>query len=156
MSFTTEEIFQIVNTGKTPSIHLENFPNIPSKWKNEKLSKKWDKLKIPRNVVNAAIEIKRSNKEVGSSLEADVQVYLDDDYLKLCSGIDLSELFITSKAEAKPKNKNENFFKIEGVDNINVKVKKAAGHKCPRCWKIVEDTCDRCDKATKNNHDAKE
>ena len=46
--------------------------------------------------------------------------------------------------------KNENFFKIDGVENIMVRVKKASGTKCPRCWKIVENTCDRCDKATKN------
>ena len=40
LSFTTEEIFQIINQEKNSSIHLEAFPNIPSKWKNEKLFKR--------------------------------------------------------------------------------------------------------------------
>ena len=40
--------------------------------------------KIIRNVANAAIEVKRSNKDIGSSLEADVQIYLGKEYLELC------------------------------------------------------------------------
>ena len=30
------------------------------------------------NIVNAAIEVKRSSKEIGSSLEADIEIYLKD------------------------------------------------------------------------------
>ena len=33
LSFTTEEIFQILNKDKNLSIHLETFPTIPSKWR---------------------------------------------------------------------------------------------------------------------------
>ena len=82
LSFTTEEIFIILNKDKNSSIHLETFPIIPSKWSDEKLFQKWDKLKIIRNVVNAAIEVKRSSKELGSSLEADIKIYLDKEYLQ--------------------------------------------------------------------------
>ena len=81
LSFTTEEIYQILNQGKNSSIHLETFPDIPQEWKNEKLFQKWNQLKILRNVVNAAIEVKRSNKDIGSNLEADVQIYLNILYL---------------------------------------------------------------------------
>ena len=35
LSFTTEEIFQIINKEQTSSIHLQTFPKIPKKWKNE-------------------------------------------------------------------------------------------------------------------------
>ena len=104
---------------------------------------KWDKLKVVRKVINAAIEIKRSKKEIGSSLEADVQIYLGEDYLKLSKNIDLSEYFITSKAEAKPLNDNDELFKVDGVDNIKALVKKAKGEKCSRCWKILETSCER-------------
>ena len=83
LSFTTEEIFQIINQGKSSSIHLQTFPKIPLTWKNEKLFKKWEKFKVIRKVVNAAIEVKRSNKDIGSSLEADVEVYLKEDGLKI-------------------------------------------------------------------------
>jgi len=145
LSFTTEEIFQIINQEKNSSVHLQVFPKIPKSWKNEKLFEKWEKFKIIRKVVNAAIEIKRSNKEIGSSLEADVEVYLKEDYLKIAKDFDLAENFITSKAEVKEFVKdNNNFFKLEEIENINILVKKAEGKKCPRCWKIFSGPCLRC------------
>ena len=74
LSFTTEEIFQIMNSGTNSSIHLESFPKIPTNWENKKLYEKWEKIKIIRNVVNAGIEVKRSSKDIGSSLEADIEI----------------------------------------------------------------------------------
>ena len=145
LSFTTEEIFQIINPKKNSSIHLQTFQKIPMNWKNEKLFEKWGKFKIIRNVVNAAIEVKRSSKDIGSSLEADVEVYLEKDYLKIIKDFDLPESFITSKAVAKELNQdNKNHFKLDEIKNISVLVKKAEGKKCPRCWKIFEGSCIRC------------
>jgi isoleucyl-tRNA synthetase len=144
LSFTTEEIYKIVNKNKTDSIHLQNFPNIPRTWQNNQLFKRWNKLNYVRQVCNAAIEIKRSNKELGSSLEADLEIYLDDQYLKLAKEIDLSEYCITSQAIAKPfDNKKENLFQIENIAGVKVLVKKAKGKKCPRCWKITNTKCDK-------------
>ena len=143
LSFTTEEIFQILNKENKSSIHLENFPSIPSKWENKKLFEKWEKLKIVRNVANAAIEIKRSNKDIGSSLEAEVEIYLGKEYLNLTKDVDLAEYFIISKAEAKPIIEDNKLFKLEEVDEVKVLVKKAKGKKCSKCWKILEISCDR-------------
>ena len=150
LSFTTEEIFRILNQGTDTSIHLQKFPDIPPSWENEKLAEKWSKLKIVRNVANAAIEIKRSNKDIGSSLEADVQIYLGDEYLKLVQDVDLSEYFITSKASAKSIIDDDKLFKLEEVGNVGVLVKKAKGKKCSRCWKILEKPCDRDSCGLKN------
>ena len=133
------------NQGKNSSIHLQVFPKIPTSWKNEKLFEKWEKFKIIRKVVNAAIEVKRSNKDIGSSLEADVEIYLKEDYLKIVKDFDLPENFITSKAVAKKFVKNNNLFKLDEIENINVLVKKAEGEKCPRCWKIFPGPCARCE-----------
>ncbi len=144
LSFTTEEIFQTMNQGQSSSIHLQPFPKIPKSWKNDKLFEKWEKFKIIRKVVNAAIEVKRSNKEIGSSLEADVKIYLNEDYLKIVKDLDLSENFITSKAEATKLINNDNLFRLEEIKDIKVLVKKAEGEKCPRCWKIFSDPCIRC------------
>jgi isoleucyl-tRNA synthetase len=150
LSFTTEEIFQILNKEKNSSIHLEVFPSVPSKWQSEKLFQKWDKLKIVRTVANAAIEIKRSGKEIGSSLEADVKVYLGKEYLQFVDKVDLSELFITSKAEAKPMIDDSNLFKLNDLDKIKISVKKAKGKKCSRCWKVLETSCERNNCGLKN------
>ena len=150
LSFTTEEIFQIINQGKNKSIHLENFPDIPSKWENKKLFEKWNELKIIRNVANAAIEIKRSDKEIGSSLEADVEIYLADKFLKLVKDVNLAEFFITSNVIAKPFIDDDKFFKLENVNNIRVLVKKAKGKKCSRCWKILKSPCEKNNCGLKN------
>jgi len=148
LSFTTEEIFQIINQDQNSSIHLQKFSKVPTKWKNQKLFEKWEKFKIIRKVVNAAIEVKRSNKDIGSSLEADVQIYLNEEYLNVARDFDLSENFITSKAESKKLIKDNNFFQLEEITGVKVLVKKAEGEKCPRCWKIFPGSCKRC--KTKN------
>ena len=129
---------------------MEAFPKIPSMWENQKLFEKWEKLKVVRNVANAAIEIKRSSKEIGSSLEADIEIYLGEDYLKLVKDINLSEYFITSKANAKPMINDNKLFKLGNVDNAKVLVTKAKGKKCSRCWKILENPCKRNNCGLKN------
>ena len=72
--------------------------------------------------------------------------YLKEDYMEVVKDFDLSENFITSKAAAKKFTKdNNNLFKLDEIDNINVLVKKAEGKKCPRCWKIFVGPCVRCE-----------
>ena len=148
ISFTTEEIYKIIYNNEK-SIHLENFSTIPEKWLNKSLGNKWNQLKLVRQVCNVAIEVKRTNKELGSSLEADLEIFLDKKYLDLVKNIDLSEFCITSKAKAQILNgqKDLELFKLENIQGIGVLVKKAVGNKCPRCWKIFEESCNRCKNA---------
>jgi len=150
LSFTTEEIFQIINTEKKSSIHLENFPKIPKNWEDKKLYEKWEKLKVIRNVVNAGIEVKRSNKDIGSSLEADIEIFLGKEYLELVKGINLPEYFITSKASVKNIISDNKIFKLDDISNVGVLVEKAKGEKCSRCWKILGNPCERCSSVLKN------
>ena len=48
---------------------------IPKNWQNKKLSDKWDQLYKIKQEASIAIETKRSSKEIGSSLEADVKLW---------------------------------------------------------------------------------
>ena len=130
LSFTTEEIYQLISK-QNKSIHMEKFMNYPKKFKNEDLEKKWTELIKIRNICNISIEEKRANKEIGSSLEAEISVQLNNNYKKIVTSIDLSELCITSKAE---------IIYDDKVD-IVVNSKKAKGDKCPVCWKISPDPC---------------
>jgi len=140
LSFTTEEISELAQKNKKTSIHEENFPEIPDSWKNNNLSKKWEKLLKVRQQVNIAIEEKRSSKIIGSSLEADVEIALPKPEFDILKEIDAKELFITS-------NVTQNILK-DKKSEISVTVKKAKGTKCSRCWKIVEKVkkgkCSRC------------
>ena len=139
--FTTEEIYKLINK-KEESIHQLNFASIPGLWKNINLENKWKDLYRVKQIVNIAIEEKRTSKEIGSSLEADIEIYLNKKTHDLLNGLDLSEYFITSKAVRKI---NEDQKK-----DIIVKVKKAVGSKCNRCWKILDSKCERCLKVTKD------
>ena len=132
LSFTTEEIYKLLfNNNK--SIHLEKFSEFPEKFKNDTLNKKWQELIKIRNICNISIEEKRASKEIGSSLEAELKINLDNNFSNIAKNIDFSELCITSKAEIIFKEKSETI-----VDTV-----KAKGFKCPVCWKISEEPCPR-------------
>ncbi len=132
LSFTTEEIHQLVSKS-SKSIHLEKFLKFPEKFKNQRLQDKWLELIKIRDACNVSIEEKRASKEIGSSLEADLNIKLNEKYKDILGGIDLSELCIVSKT-------NINF---DRQSDIFVETKKASGNKCPVCWKISVEPCER-------------
>ena len=69
LSFTTEEIYRLINKEEENSIHLKNFIEIPENWKNEEIDSNWEKIKKIRDVANISIESQRAIKVIGSSLE---------------------------------------------------------------------------------------
>ena len=115
------------------SIHLEKFLDFPVSFANEKLYQKWIELIKIRNICNISIEEKRANKEIGSSLEANLNIHLDQKLEEMTKNIDFSELCITSKAEISFKKNLE----------TSAQTTKAKGTKCPVCWKISEASCPR-------------
>ena len=74
LCFTTEEIFKLLNKDQENSIHLKAFPKIPASWQNNAISDNWNKIIKIRNLVNASIEVKRAEKLLSSSLEAEVKI----------------------------------------------------------------------------------
>ena len=63
------------------------------------LSDKWEQLFKIKQEANIAIEAKRSSKEIGSSLEAEIKLTVNQKKFELLKDLDLAEYFITSKAE---------------------------------------------------------
>ena len=135
--FTTDEINSLVNKSEE-SIHESLFVKIPLNWQNDSLEEKWSKLFKIKQEANIAIEEKRSNKEIGSSLEAEIKIFVDDKNFELLEGIDLAEYFITSRAEK---------IKSDNKESLKIQVNKVTGIKCPRCWKILQKKCLRCEAA---------
>jgi isoleucyl-tRNA synthetase len=132
LSFTTEEIYRLIKQNDK-SIHLEKFIKFPKSFENRELNNKWLKLIKIRDVSNISIEEKRSSKEIGSSLEANIEIKLNKEYFAISKNIDFSELCITSQASI-----------TENTDNyIVVEATKAKGNKCPVCWKISIEPCKR-------------
>ncbi len=132
LAFTTEEIYQLTSK-KNKSIHLENFLSFPENFNNNSISKKWSELMKIREVCNVSIEEKRASKEIGSSLEAELKLKLNNKYKELLKNIDLSELCIVSKAD----------IIFDDNSEIEVETIKASGDKCPVCWKISVEPCIR-------------
>ena len=135
LSFTTEEIFKLINKDKDESIHLEKFAEVPKDWKNEILFERWEKLKKIRDFSNISIESKRAEKVIGSSLEANIKIKLKEDLYALAKNFDFGELCITSGADVILDNNLE--------EEISVETEKADGKKCSICWKIRQDKCER-------------
>ena len=123
------------NKNSNSSIHLEKFVVVPESWKNNKLAQKWDQILRVRETVNASIELKRADKLIGSSLEAEIIIELDSKKYDLLKNYDFSEICITSVAGLK--------INSDDKDSINVITKKAEGKKCQVCWKIFKDKCER-------------
>ncbi len=134
ISFTTEEIFQLINKNKE-SIHLSSFVKVPEKWKNQIINEKWNKVRKIKDTCNISIEEKRSTKEIGSSLEASIEIKLGKKLYDLAKLYDFAEICITSEAQLKLDTNLE--------DEIEVNTLKAKGEKCPVCWKIKLNKCER-------------
>jgi isoleucyl-tRNA synthetase len=132
LSFTTEEIFKLISKDKK-SIHLEQFMKFPKTFENIQLNKKWIELKKIRDICNISIEAKRASKEIGSSLEANLKISLNEKLFKITEKTNFSELCITSNAKIE---------KIESEEIIAVTT-KAEGEKCSVCWKINKNGCER-------------
>src|ERR1700760_1585799 len=64
--FTAEEAWSARDPAHR-SIHLEQFPAIPSAWRDDELAKTWETIRMLRLVVTGAIEIARAEKQIGSS-----------------------------------------------------------------------------------------
>jgi isoleucyl-tRNA synthetase len=148
--FTTEEIYQLLKNKSKKSIHLEDFTNPPKQWNNSNVKLQWSKIKKLKQVVNAAIEEVRNKKIIGSSLEANLNLHVDEEYFDSIKNEDLSEIFICSLVNVEKLSKEDDLFILKDIKGVGAKVLNAKGSKCPRCWKILETNCARKNCGLKN------
>ncbi|MBT6304594.1 MAG: isoleucine--tRNA ligase [Rhodospirillaceae bacterium] len=151
LCFTAEEAWQARVKNTEDSVHLKTFMEIPGAWNDEALAKKWDLIRDVRKVVTGALEIERSEKRIGSSLQAKPTVYLTSDALIALDGMDASDIFITSGVTLINSDPPPGAFTLEDVSGVGVVQGAADGQKCERCWKILpevasndESVCNRC------------
>ncbi len=154
MSFTADEIWSYIphsSSDNPKSVFLNDMPVKSNIKADADFTAKWDLIAALREDVKKALEIKRADKVIGKSLEADVILYADGEMKESISDFvsELPEIFIVSKVELKD-GKGE--FKGE-LDGVTIDVVKATGEKCERCWKFSETVgtfndhptlCDRC------------
>ena len=145
LCFTAEEAFLTRHPSDNDSIHLHDFPVVPAAWRDEGLAAKWEQIRALRRVVTSAMELKRADKVIGSSLEAHPAVDVSPEQHALFVGLDAAEIFITSGITLNV---------VQGdVAKMNMTViEQAKGIKCERCWQVLPevgqqkhpDLCIRC------------
>ena len=155
--FTCEEAWHARHGDDAESVHLKNFPEIPAQWQDQALAEKWHRVRQIRRVVTGALEIERTEKRIGASLQAHPVVYLRRlEDRAILEDLDLAELTITSSASVSGDSGPEDAFTLPEVSGVAVTVKMATGRKCVRCWQILEtigqndrhpDLCPRCTEA---------
>ena len=147
LSFTSEEAWKA--RGSSSSVHLEDFLSAKESYCNHNLKNKWNVIKQVRRVVTGALEKKRADKIIGSSLEAHIDIYLEESVLQKIKEIDFEEITITSSFNLYSISKDVKGFALEAVKNVIVIVSKTKGSKCQRCWKynqtlVNAEICNRC------------
>jgi isoleucyl-tRNA synthetase len=138
LAFTTEEAWLSRYGEDAPSVHLQQFPDVPAEWRNDALAEKWRKVRQVRSVVTGALEIERAQKRIGSSLEAHPIVHVSNpDLFAAVADVDLAEVCITSAATLVEDAGPDNAFRLPDVKGVAVVSNLAEGTKCARSWKIL-------------------
>jgi isoleucyl-tRNA synthetase len=144
---TADQLWQHIPGRRSGSIHLEELPKVEP-YTDAPLLKTWEALLDVRETVNAALEEKRKNKIIGTSLGARVIINAAGAIGALLKSRrdDLPMLFNVSDVALTVSAAN-------GPDEVRVEVEKAPGVKCARCWRFVANVrtepdcagiCDRC------------
>ena len=137
LSFTAEEAWLSRHPSAHGSVHLQLFPVTPDAWFDEALAARWRDIRSVRRVVTGALELERSAKRIGSSLEAAPVVVVSDPALKtLLDGVDFAEVCITSGIVIKTGEGPADAYRLPDVEGVAVVPGRAEGRKCARSWKI--------------------
>ncbi len=138
LSFTCEEVW--VHTkhpaGAAASVHVDVFPD-PSELSEgigsgqRQQAAEWENLIPVREQVLKALDTAREDKVIGGSLEAAAKLTAGGEMferLRKFEG-DLPALFIVSQATVERGN----------GDALEIRIERARGDKCERCWKYTTD-----------------
>jgi len=146
LAFTADEIWEHIPRGSNAemsvSVHLATFPE--PEHSDAELIAAWNRLFAVREEVLGELEKARTNKLIGSSLEATVviQPSAQDAELLEKYASQLRYLFIVSQVELG-----------SGADANRIEVRRADGAKCERCWNYstrvgeferYPTVCERC------------
>jgi len=144
LSFTAHELWEAMSKNAEHSIFSDTWYEIPHHTLTEDELIHWKNVISVRSMANKKIEELREKGEIGSSLQAELEIYAPPEIYKSLINFekDLKFIFITSEISIQ-----------KSSDNLEIKVKQSAYTKCARCWHYMEEVgsnithstiCDRC------------
>lgn len=145
LSFTADEIWQTLGLDNVATVFEEDWYGLPAHGLSTSQLDDWGNLRQFRDITNKRIEEQRAQGVVGSSLQAELDIYTDDKTFDTLSrfGDDLKFMLITSRATV---------YKQVG-SGVMVNVESSTNAKCDRCWHYRADVgsdaahptiCGRC------------
>jgi isoleucyl-tRNA synthetase len=162
--FTAEEIWKYLPkaSGDPESVHMALFPEAETLACGiaAKEAENWERLSQVRSAVLAALEQARAAKSIGGGLEAKVRLHANSqapglqELLKEKGSL-LPALFIVSQVVVDPA-EGDGFLPSEALPGLAVKIERADGKKCERCWNYsthvgenarYPTVCERCSAA---------
>ncbi|HUP29603.1 MAG TPA: isoleucine--tRNA ligase [Usitatibacter sp.] len=135
LSFTAEEAWEVLNPGKDESIFFHTWNDVlPPQEGEPELLARWKRLREIRAAVMRQLEGSRAGGNIGSSLQAEIEVGVHGADLALLNslGDDLKFVMITSQARAFDAN-------AATPEDPIVKVRASDAPKCERCWHYRPD-----------------
>ncbi len=153
LCFTAEEAWTARRGAAAGSVHEQLFATLPADWLDTALGTRWAAIREVRRVITGALELERAEKRIGAALQAHPVVHVDATRHALLDGLDLAEIAITSAATVSTAPAPADAFRLADVDDVAVVPGLAAGRRCERCWRVLEevgtrddydDLCGRC------------
>ncbi|WP_437271766.1 isoleucine--tRNA ligase [Staphylococcus succinus] len=154
LAHTAEEVWSHIPHVEEESVHLTLMPERVEI--DREFVDRWNTFMKLRDDVNRALEVARSEKVIGKSLEARVVIGSNENFDAtsfLQQFNDLHQLFITSQAEVVDKVESGVAYQYGDVH-----IEHAHGEKCERCWNYSESLgsvgeldhlCPRCQEVVK-------
>ena len=153
LAFTSDEIWQFMPHSADRDARNVMFNDMPEATDNvdSELLARWEKIHAVRDDVKKALELARSDKVIGASLDASVTIFADGETYEFLNSISdiLPGVLIVSDLAINKGGEGE----FKGEQDFSVTVKHAEGKKCARCWAYSntvgtvsgsEDICERC------------
>jgi isoleucyl-tRNA synthetase len=135
LSFTAEEIWSYMpaGPGRTPSVHLTDFPAPDPDLRDARLAADWERLLEVRAAVTKTLEGLRQEGRIGHSLEARVRLAATGALGELLAARRalLAEILIVSQVELEPPGALGAPSTLAGLE---ITAERAHGEKCARCW----------------------